>query len=341
MPHILSAEWSYLLTSILFHASRLLLFTTIMAEPFRPYTSTVNGSAIPAPKINPGIYGRSTPVAPLSPGDIQARIKPPAIIQPAVAPIGDYERIKAKIDQGVKMQTQGEDLVADGLKEMVATKAYLKKYNSIAAFAEHEYGQTRDWVYGQIRNRLPQETTDKAGSGERHTVTNKALTQDNDSEPEKTHIKTLDEVRADNAQVDKESSKPPMDDSGCVIPQCLLANDLRDRIKEVTEAAYWASKLKCLFEKLQTDNDPLFARAKDTGSVQTFMTGAARMHHALADCSPDIVCPECGGIKKTCHYCCATGWISQSRWHQDWEKSGDRLKQAEVHRRATTKAKYD
>lgn len=162
-----------------------------------------------------------------------------------------------------------------------------------------------------------------------------------EEEPEKPHIRTADEVIASNGESERESTKPPMDGSGCVVPQSLLANDLRDRIKEVTEAAYWASKLKCLFEKLQTDSDPLFARAKDTGSVQTFMAGAARMHHALADCSPDIVCPECGGEKKTCHYCCGTGWISQSRWHQDWEKSNDRLKQAEVHRRATLKAKYD
>ncbi len=126
--------------------------------------------------------------------------------------------------------------------------------------------------------------------------------------------------------------KPPMDLSGCIIPQKLLP--FVDRRGEVKELASMASTLKKLFERLQSDPDPLFAHIKRGGSVQTFMTGMATIRYQLAECSPDVVCPECEGKSDTCHYCDGTGWICEVRWNRDWVKSNDRLKGAEVAKRA-------
>lgn len=151
-----------------------------------------------------------------------------------------------------------------------------------------------------------------------------------EEEPEKPRIKTADEELAETT--------PPMDASGCLVPQHLLA--IRERHEEVTQAAYWASKLKALWESIQNESDPLFAHAKNSGTVGTFMNGAASMHATLRECLPEVVCPQCQAKSKTCHTCCGSGWISEVRWNREWVKSSDRLKQTEVQRRAAIKAKY-
>lgn len=138
----------------------------------------------------------------------------------------------------------------------------------------------------------------------------------------------------------KEASKPPIDVSGCVIPQRLLENDLRERHGEVTGAAHWASKLKTLFEGIQNDHDPLFVNLKASGNIQTFMNGAASMHRAISECLPEVVCPQCSARTKTCHLCHGSGWISEVRWNRDWVKAADSVKQTEVRRRAAIKAEY-
>ena len=86
---------------------------------------------------------------PISPAE-QNRIE-----QRAVASIATYESIKAKIDRGVNRQLEGDKEVSEGLKEMIATKAYLKHYKNIAAFAEAEYGKSRDWVYDRVKSHIP------------------------------------------------------------------------------------------------------------------------------------------------------------------------------------------
>jgi hypothetical protein len=78
---------------------------------------------------------------------------------------GDYERIKAKLDLGINRQTEGRAEVAEAIKEMIQSKAYLKKgYKSIAAFAECEYGKSRSWIFKQIRDFATGVVDDKAGS---------------------------------------------------------------------------------------------------------------------------------------------------------------------------------
>lgn len=301
---------------------------------FNPYSSPQAKDPTLPVKLAAKMYTSSTPQAPLSQAELEARTKVIPIVQTAVIPISDYDRIKAKIDRGVKLKIEGEDLVASGLREMIETKAYLKKYKSIAAFAEHEYGQTYDWVYDRIKRHLPTDEVDKAppvksqvGGNATHKQESEPLKEE---EPEKPHIKTADEELAETT--------PPIDASGCLVPQHLLA--IRERHEEVTQPAYWASKLKALWESIQNESDPLFAHAKNSGTVGTFMNGAASMHATLRECLPEVVCPQCQAKSKTCHTCCGSGWISEVKWNREWVKSGDRLKQTEVQRRAAIKAKY-
>lgn len=127
------------------------------------------------------------------------------------------------------------------------------------------------------------------------------------------------------------SAKPPTDASGCVIPQKLLAT--RERRQEITDLEHKASVLHALFVKLQATHDPLFNHLLATGQVQTFASGAGSMRYALAECSPDVVCPQCVGAAAKCHICHGTGWISQVRWNRDWIKSHDTTKAAVVRER--------
>ena len=121
-----------------------------------------------------------------------------------------------------------------------------------------------------------------------------------------------------------------------------------ERKGEVTEAMYWASKLHSLFDEQQTSHDPLYRNLQTTGNVQTFMSSAASMHSHLRDCLPEIVCPVCQGSGKGkhrhngtgkdvewCYYCSGSGMISRVCWNRDWEKSNDKLKKAEVVKRAS------
>lgn len=160
--------------------------------------------------------------------------------------------------------------------------------------------------------------------------------QAREEEPEKPAVHSADEKPREEAKPQNnghvKATKPPMDVSGCVIPQRLLA--IRERRQELQDAAYWASKLKCLFEGLQTQDDVLFRHLKASGNLQTFMNGAATMHYTISKCLPDVVCPECGAKSDSCQYCFGSGWISEVTWNREWVKSNDRLKGAEVAKRA-------
>lgn len=127
-----------------------------------------------------------------------------------------------------------------------------------------------------------------------------------------------------------EAYEPPRDASGCVIPQALL--DLRERRQEVTEAEHHASKLGALLEKVQNDgSDLLWRHLKETGSLQTWLHAVQTVRFNLAECLPDVVCPQCNG--KGCQYCCGSGWISEVRWNRDYVKSHDSQKLAIVAKR--------
>lgn len=156
----------------------------------------------------------------------------------------------------------------------------------------------------------------------------------NNQEPEQTSRPTPKSIAPnppdDNHKPDPKPPEdhPPRDPSGAIIPQHLLS--IRERGEEITQATYWASKLKNLFERLQKENDPLFLHVQHSGNVQIFMNNAASMHYQLAECRPEVVCPQCDGKKKDCHTCCGSGWISEVRWNREWVKSSDRLKQGVV-----------
>ncbi len=263
----------------------------------------------------------------------QATQSPPAIIQPAV-PAATYESIKAKIDHGIKKLGEGRKEVAEAIKEMIETEAYTKKYKTIAAFAEHEYGKSKAWIYKMISECIPDEPEDNSeGHGsDQSTNTPNQPASATVTQPTATSNGTPPTQAAAEPAPAEPTPKPAMDISGCVIPKRLLL--MLERRDEVKEACKWASSLKSLFEKIQNEPDPLYFHVKNAGSVQTFMTGAATMRHQLAECSPDVVCPECGGKSESCHYCNGSGWICQVRWNREWVKSNDRLKGAEVAKRA-------
>lgn len=262
-----------------------------------------------------------------------------------IVQVGTYESIKAKIDRGINRQSEGRKEVQDGLREMIETKAYLKKYKTIAAFAEHEYGRSKNWVYEQLKALIPENECEKGLA----IIENERVLK-NDSVPDKEHNEELDSLTneeeekpavhsADEKTQEQskprnngKSERPPIDLSGCVVPQRLLP--IRDRINELIEAEHWASKLKRLFERLQNEADPLYAHLKASGNIQTFMNGAATMYHTISKCMPDVVCPQCGAKSDNCHYCFGSGWISEVTWNREWVKSNDRLKQAEVDKRS-------
>ena len=133
-------------------------------------------------------------------------------------------------------------------------------------------------------------------------------------------------------------NRPPIDKSGHVIPQAILG--VIERRGEVTAMAHCASKLKCLMESLQGSKDALFAHVIGSGQVQTFMNAANAMHHAISECLPEVVCPQCEGKSRECGYCYGSGWISEVRWNREWVKSNDRIKGVEVAARARNKEKY-
>lgn len=265
--------------------------------------------------------------------------------QRAIVQVATYESIKAKIDRGINRQSEGRKEVQDGLREMIETKAYQKKYKTIAAFAEHEYGKSKTWIYEQIKAVIPEENEQGLSEVEESRVRKTDSVADKEhkeslaevtEEPEKPAVHSADEKPREEAKPQNnghvKAAKPPTDVSGCVIPQRLLA--IRERRQELQDAAHWASKLKCLFEGLQTQDDVLFRHLKASGNLQTFMNGAATMHYTISKCLPDVVCPECGAKSDTCQYCFGSGWISEVTWNREWVKSNDRLKGAEVAKRA-------
>jgi len=265
--------------------------------------------------------------------------KPPAIIQEAamnaeqrVAAI--RERFNTALINVAKNRKEIYEVIQD-LKEHFHEYGF----KSAAAAVESVCKRTKRWAnmfcadieaeceICEVGNSFPTrpDTQDKEEEA--------ALTQVEESrqeEPETPAVHSADEKPKSNGH--PKPAKPPTDISGCVIPQhLLLVLERRDEVNEMCQAA---SKLKCLFERLQSEPDPLFAHVKHSGSVQTFMTGAATMRYQLSECLPDVVCPQCSGKSETCHYCSGTGWICEVRWNRDWVKSNDRLKQSEVSKRA-------
>jgi hypothetical protein len=126
--------------------------------------------------------------------------------------------------------------------------------------------------------------------------------------------------------------EPPKDKTGEPIPQHLI--DLFARREEVTKLEHAAGLLSAHFERLQNDADPLWSSVKQSGNVQTFFKGASSMRYQLAECLPDVVCPECNGKGAKCEECCGSGFIAEVRWRRDWVNSKDKKRLAEVARRA-------
>lgn len=255
--------------------------------------------------------------------------------------MADYERIHAKIVRGVNRQIEGDKEVEDGLREMISSKAYLKHYKSIAAYAEHEFGKSKGWVYERIRIRLPITDVNKAPCAPADQVPNST------SNREEVALKKVEAARVQSQGPDSEEGPPPKpkvepvkDKTGVVVPaRCL---QLTERRQEVTEMEYHASKLAALFEKLQTNNDVLYSQLRASGNIQTYMNHASTMRYTISHCIPDVVCPACKGDGKArtivkerdwCHECAGSGMISEVKWNREWVKSGDRLKLAEVERR--------
>lgn len=141
-----------------------------------------------------------------------------AMEQRATVPIATYESIKAKIDRGINRQSEGDKEVAEGLKEMISTKAYLKHYKSIAAFVENEYGKSKSWLYDRIKTHLPIEQSNISGIGQsilsspasrldkKESESLKRVEQAREEEPEKPHIRTATEVLAGNGEVKQKAT---------------------------------------------------------------------------------------------------------------------------------------
>lgn len=154
--------------------------------------------------------------------------------------------------------------------------------------------------------------------------------------PEKpaVHAATPEQMKRAKAPEPEPTTKPPMDVTGAIIPQHLLA--LRERRQEVTTLEHHAATLRAFLERLQADKDVLWANLKTSGSVQHFMATLATLRYQIAECTPDVVCPQCQGNGKAhdCVLCYGSGWIAKVRWDREYAKSNDKTKLAVVQERA-------
>ncbi len=252
-----------------------------------------------------------------------------------------------------------EHIIAEGEQKFIAVshalveirdkRLYRKNYQNFEDYCQKRWFKGSNWANKMIRAAVVvEELPRKLGT----VVPNEATARALSCIPEEVRPAVLEHIKESHkpvnsatvkeaakvVEVEVEETKPPLDVSGCVIPQKILA--LRERREEVTQLAFYASKLGSLFEKLQSDSDPLFSHIKESGNVQTFMNSAKTIRYMLAECAPEVVCPQCEGAAGKCHYCAGNGWISEVRWNRDWVKSNDRLKQAEVQERSATLKKY-
>lgn len=339
------------------HASSLLLHKVTIMATFNPYSSPPNNSEKTPVNLRPNMYARSTPKPDLDPATIAFINGPKAAMVQAAVVVRDlqyWERTFAKL--AVRHTSEFYALT----KEFIDSGVWREHYKTKAAALEHVPKISSDCYYKGILKLLSSGSTERVpqNNNEAELECLKAIEearskwQTEQSKPEQDTQTSAPEAAKEASQAApettpeptpepaKEASRPPIDVSGCVIPQRLLENDLRERHGEVTGAAHWASKLKTLFEGIQNNHDPLFVNLKASGNIQTFMNGAASMHRAISECLPEVVCPQCSAKTKTCHLCHGSGWISEVRWNRDWVKAADSVKQTEVRRRAAIKAEY-
>lgn len=158
----------------------------------------------------------------------------------------------------------------------------------------------------------------------------KARERPGEEEPEKSRVKTATEVIAENAEKNghvepkpASKTKPPTDKSGCIIPQKLL--ELYERREELTKPMHYIAQVRTALEKLQTEKDVLYMSIVHNGIIQTTAKCAESLYHALRECQPEIVCPECDGGQNSksirCNECGGSGMISEEKYNRSWIKS--------------------
>lgn len=153
----------------------------------------------------------------------------------------------------------------------------------------------------------------------------------------------------DKPPVASETKQPPAsgsamtglrDATGFPIPKSL--QDAFKRRQEVTGMEYYASRVAAFLESCQTSKDSLYTHLYHTGFTQHLANHAKTVRHAIAECTPDVVCPHCNGAAPDeeptmvieCSECHGCGWISQERWDRNWVKSNDKDRQSVVAQRS-------
>lgn len=151
---------------------------------------------------------------------------------------------------------------------------------------------------------------------------------------EKPAVHSADEVKPKGAQAKAKVVEVTLDTSGHPIPKDLLPT--WERRQDVQDLMTLASRLKSGIESIYKDSDPLFR-----GGVlnsQAHIATLNAIHYQLSQCKPGVVCPECNGDLKDdhgreCRTCRLTGFISESDWHQKYEKSNTSFIRAKVEAR--------
>lgn len=131
----------------------------------------------------------------------------------------------------------------------------------------------------------------------------------------------------------------PKDVTGFPIPKNL--QESFKRRQEVTGMEYHASRVAAFLEACQSAKDALYTHLYHTGFTQHLANHAKTVRHAIAECTPDVVCPNCDGDTGSAHInaftgcpeCHDCGWISQEKWNRDWVKSNDKDRLAVVAQR--------
>lgn len=273
---------------------------------------------------------------------------PPAITRKVNHTLEEIERL---ITSGLDHSQLQQSIISDLLTECHKTEAWRQgDYTSFVDWVEKKWGKSKSWAYEKMRDFAKEfeNSFQKVENGDdikHHTAsplveakTGERISfppEDEEDEKPAVHAATPDQMkRKPDPEPEPLSTKPPMDASGAIIPQHLLA--MRERRDEITALETAASKLRALFERLQTDPDMIYGHILASGNIQHFERSASSIRHSLAECLPDIVCPRCEGSNngKPCEYCCGSGWIAEVRWNREWVKSNGSMEKAYVAKRA-------
>lgn len=271
----------------------------------------------------------STPTPDLDREVHRQRLTTPAIVEKAQVECRGFKWYVEKFEETAKRH--GEEY-AVLVKEFKESGAWRDKYDDWSDACEHVLGISKRWANKMIEKlskstivgtTVPtsnsQATPNQPQTDQSHNENRTTSVPQNSTTPATQTAST----GATAPTLSPEQAKPPKDKSGCFIPEKLL--ELYERRKELTKPMHFIAQVRTALEELQTEKDVLYMSIVHNGIVQTTAKCAESLYHALRECQPEIVCPECDGGQNSksirCTECGGSGMISEEKYNRAWVKS--------------------